>query len=133
MKRRLFLPGLWVSIALVGASTYSHSQVATTEMSPSAPRADSMARQFQRDMAGARGLSGASTMEITFNDNSVLLFDLVRSAPNPRYRPQGSKAQEFMRHVKNLDLTSEGFTFTFADGSTTSFDLGKSISANREK
>ena len=133
MKRRLFLPGLWITIVLVGASTYSHSQVASAERSPTAPREASIAHQFQRDMAGARGLSGASTMEITFNDNSVLLFDLVRSAPNPRYRPQGSKAQEFMRQVKNLDLTSEGFTFTFADGSTTSFDLGKSISANREK
>ena len=132
MRQRLFLPALGVSMALLGAITCSHAQVATAEMSPSAAIADSTARQFQRDMARARGLSGASTMEITFNDGSVLLFDLVRSAPNPRYKPQGSKAQAFMQHAKNFDLTSDGFTITFADGSTTQFDLGKSASAKRE-
>ena len=126
-----FLLRLCILIACVAASPGSGADAASASSHPKAATEASIAQRFQVEMRDARGIAGTATMGITFDDGSVLTFDLVHAAPNPRARPPGSKAQRFMQEVKKFDLSSDGFILTFADGSTTHFDLSNLISSRR--
>lgn len=130
MPRSLLLR-LCVAATCAAVGAGGKAQVTDARASLSATQDGSIAHQFEHQMRGARGMAGTATMGIVFDDDSLLLFDLVHAAPKPRYKPQGSKAQRFMQHVKNIDLSSAGFTLTFTDGSSASFDLGKSVSTQR--
>jgi hypothetical protein len=129
MKRSLTTPTVLLLLTLISAPSDALQPAPPSVVKSSVMRADnSIASQFQRDTKATRGLFGTPTMQITFDDDSVLLFDLVQLAPHPRYSRLGSKAERAMRSVRNFDLSPEGFTITFADGSTSHFDLSRSVS-----